>query len=81
MPPLRIEVQNFVRACETIQSLLARETVLTADEQNVIDFSALDLLDKVPGDNGLRTVLGRWRCQAACPIPEGPMQLDREENR
>ena len=44
MPSFSQEVRNFILACEVIQARLAQGDRLTADERQVIEFSALDLL-------------------------------------
>jgi hypothetical protein len=47
MISFRKEVQRFISACETIQSLLACGGSLTPDERDVVEFSAIDLLSKL----------------------------------
>ncbi len=47
MPSLRHEVQHFISACEAIQALLAQGEVLTMDERDVIELSAIELLTKI----------------------------------
>lgn len=41
------EVQNFIRACEEIQSLLARGGTLSFDEKEVIEQCGIELLSKL----------------------------------
>ena len=43
------EATAFIRACESIHSLLEDRT-LQADDQALIEFSAADLLDKLKSD-------------------------------
>jgi hypothetical protein len=46
MLPIGKEATNFVRACEAIHSLLAQGT-LVAEDRDLIEFSANELLDKL----------------------------------
>jgi hypothetical protein len=47
MPALCPEVQRFIAACEAIHGLLAEGKELTADERQVIEEVAIELLGKV----------------------------------
>lgn len=44
---LRPEVREFVRACETIQGLLAQHQELTQDEIDMIMISGSELLSNI----------------------------------
>jgi hypothetical protein len=45
--PIGKEVSNFVRAYESLHALLAREDTLTSADQDLIEFSATELLSRV----------------------------------
>ncbi|HJT19438.1 MAG TPA: hypothetical protein VJ746_03145 [Nitrospira sp.] len=47
MPALGPEVQRFIAACEAIHGLLAEGKELTADERQIIEEVAIELLGKV----------------------------------
>jgi len=47
MLPVSKVVLNFVRACEGIQGRLAHGDPLTPEEQDIIEASANELLDKL----------------------------------
>ena len=44
--PVGQEAANFLRACESIHSLIAREP-LTPDDLDLIEYSAIELLSKL----------------------------------
>jgi len=45
--PIGKEVSDFVRAYESLHALLTRGDTLTSADQNLIEFSATELLSRV----------------------------------
>ena len=47
MFPFCQEVQEFLSGCAAVQSLFARGASLTPDERDLVEFYALDILERV----------------------------------
>lgn len=45
--PLSQVVQNFISACEVIHAFLAGGGTLTPDEKEVLNMSAMELLERI----------------------------------
>jgi hypothetical protein len=54
MLPIGKEATDFVRACEAIHHLLERGDTLTPEDQDLIEFSATELLSIVKPGAGSR---------------------------